>query len=107
MTEIKYIALKEFCAFHQVDHTVVFEVADRGLVELTKRPDDYYLPEKAVAQLERILRLHTDLGINMPGIETIMHMRQRMIAMHEELEELRRQVREFALIYEREDPDEM
>lgn len=47
------------------------------------------LSDADLAELRRIRRLQ-ELGVNMPGIEVILHMRQRIRALQTELERLER-----------------
>jgi hypothetical protein len=49
------------------------------------------LTDEDVIELRRIRRLR-DLGVNLPGIEVIFHMRQRMQEMQAELARMRRLV---------------
>lgn len=62
------------------------------------------LTDEDVIELRRIRRLR-DLGVNLPGIEVIFHMRQRMQEMQAELNRVRRLVadpvwREFDDVWE-------
>lgn len=106
MSTIHYISVKHFCTFHEVERDIVFEVAEYGLIDLDKRPDDYYLPEPSVTMLERILRLRHDLGLNMPGVETVMHMRERIVELQREIEALRREVRQLSMLHGEEDVED-
>jgi MerR family transcriptional regulator/heat shock protein HspR len=45
-----------------------------------------------VARLREIQGLINDLGVNLAGVEVIFRMRNRMIEMEQEMEELRRQL---------------
>jgi MerR family transcriptional regulator/heat shock protein HspR len=43
--------------------------------------------EADIIQLRRIRRLHQDLGINLAGVEVIMHLLARLDSVHNELEQ--------------------
>lgn len=60
------------------------------------------LTDADIVELRRIRRLQ-ELGVNMPGIEVILHMRQRIRALQAELERLERQ--EMSGWSAREDPE--
>jgi len=47
-----------------------------------------------VEEIQRILRLTRDLGVNLAGVEIILKMRRQMLALQEELEELAAYVRQ-------------
>jgi MerR family transcriptional regulator/heat shock protein HspR len=44
--------------------------------------------EEDVDDVRRILRLTRDLGVNLAGVEIILRMRQQMLSMQQEIEEL-------------------
>ena len=52
-----------------------------------------YIPLTQLEQLEKIVRLYYDLDINMEGIETIIHLLDRIDRMQEEINELRNRLR--------------
>lgn len=47
-----------------------------------------------VEEIERILRLTRDLGVNLAGVEIIIKMRRQMLAMKREIEELSDYIRQ-------------
>lgn len=47
-----------------------------------------------VEEIERILRLTRDLGVNLAGVEIIIKMRRQMLAMQREIEELSDYIRQ-------------
>ncbi len=48
--------------------------------------------ESDIEQIRFIKRLIDDLGVNLAGVEVILHLRQQLIAAQRELEELRRRL---------------
>ncbi len=48
--------------------------------------------DEDLEQLETILSLTRDLGVNLAGVEVILNMRERMLQLHAELEQLRREL---------------
>ncbi|MGV3587182.1 MAG: chaperone modulator CbpM [Adhaeribacter sp.] len=75
---MKYIAIEEFCNHHGVAVTLIREFADFGLVPLHIENSQEYLPDNAIARLERTLRIFQDLDVNKEGIEVILHMRKQL-----------------------------
>jgi MerR family transcriptional regulator, heat shock protein HspR len=49
-----------------------------------------YFDESAVERIQLVERLMADLGVNLPGAEVILHMRERMLMMLDEIDRLRR-----------------
>lgn len=64
-----------------------------GLIEPKRTPGNIRMYSPAdVARLRTVQRLIADLGVNLAGVEVILQMRERMQAMEEELERLRREI---------------
>jgi len=49
-----------------------------------------YFDETAVERIQLVERLISDLGVNLPGAEVILHMREQMLSMLDELDRMRR-----------------
>jgi len=62
-----------------------------GLVEPKRTGGKIRLySERDIEQVRCIMRLTNDLGVNLAGAEAIINMRERMLMMYEEMEQLRR-----------------
>lgn len=48
--------------------------------------------ERDIERLKFIQRMVSELGVNLAGVEIIMNMRERILQLHSELEDLRRQI---------------
>ncbi|WP_158825397.1 chaperone modulator CbpM [Mucilaginibacter lacusdianchii] len=83
----------EFCSYHQVEYTFVQTLADAGLVEITVLNQTSYIPGHQLPELERMIRLHQDLDINVAGIEAITHLLQRLHNTQQELLTLKNRLR--------------
>ena len=61
-----------------------------GLVEPWRAPGEIPLYSVAdIARLRRIQRLVDDLGVNLAGAEVILHMREQLLRLQDELRQLR------------------
>ena len=88
--EQQYYTIKvaaELCGMHEQSLRMYER---RGLVAPRRSPGNIrrYSPQD-VEQIRFIKRLVDELGVNLAGVEVIMHMRQQLIEMQEELESLR------------------
>jgi MerR family transcriptional regulator, heat shock protein HspR len=64
-----------------------------GLIEPSRAAGGpSWYSDRDVERVRQIRRLTNDLGLNLPAIEVVLHMRQRMLEMHDELVALRRRV---------------
>ena len=93
MGTIQLISIKEFCASHGVEHTYLFELQEYGFVELKQ---EEFIEETEVPKVEKVMRLHHEMGINFEGIDVILNLLDRVDNMNSEMTRLRNRL----LIYE-------
>ena len=93
MQENTFFSAKEFCTHHQIEVSFIQSLRDYGLVEGNEGEEDYILPQDQLPVLEKMVRLHYDLHINLEGIDAISHMLDRMEEMQRELSLLRNRLR--------------
>jgi len=91
------IAANDFCVYHQVEHTFITSLQEAGLVEITIIDQTTYIPESELQKLEKMIRLHNELEINIAGIEAITHLLQRIEAMQEDMRGLKNQLRMYEI----------
>ncbi|MBT9188837.1 chaperone modulator CbpM [Zobellia russellii] len=89
MQQEEYISVTEFCNGHSISSTVISQLNEFGLVKIIQRSDSLYIPMEELPKTEKILRLHTDLNINLEGVEVITRLLKRIEKTEEELIKLR------------------
>jgi len=67
----KLISLKKFCIHYKVKESIVLSLDEFGLITIHKIDQEYFLNTDDIVELEKMLRLHCDLGINLEGIDAI------------------------------------
>jgi chaperone modulatory protein CbpM len=87
------VSASEFCSSHNLELSFVFSLQQYGLIEVTSIGEINYIPASQLSQAERIARLHSDLGINIEGIDAIRHLVQKVEDMQEEIKTLRSRLR--------------
>jgi chaperone modulatory protein CbpM len=95
MSTTHLIKATDFCTYHHLEQTFITELHDAGLVEITIVDQTPCIPETELHKLERITRLHTDLDINIAGIEAISHLLQRLEDIQEEMRLLRNDLKSY------------
>jgi len=73
-----------FCTYHQVEYSFIASLEEAGLVQLTFVGQQLFIPQNQLQQLEKMIRLHQELDINLAGIEAIAHVLQRMEDLREQ-----------------------
>jgi len=95
MSKATLVSTNDFCTWHQVEYTFISSLHDAGLVEITVIDRAEYIPEPELQKLERMIRLHQDLEINVAGIEAITHLLERVENMHEEMRVLKNRLMRY------------
>jgi hypothetical protein len=83
------VAVDEFCASHNIEISFISSLQQTGLIEITTIGQAGFIVADQLPKVEKYIRFHYDLDINLEGIETIAHMLERIQAMHDEITELR------------------
>ena len=72
------ISADEFCVHHHIEFSFIRNLQEFGMIEIVTKQETNYIPESQLEKLERILRLHQDLEINVEGIDAITHLLKRL-----------------------------
>ncbi len=89
----KYILVRLFCEQTQIEDEFVRNLNEYGLVSLEERENDVFIDESDISEIERMFRLHHDLGINYEGLDAIKQMLNRMHKLEKEMDLLRKKLR--------------
>ncbi|MCK0135157.1 chaperone modulator CbpM [Arenibacter sp. S6351L] len=87
--EQEYILITDFCTSHNIETHFVMELYEYGLVDVVVKENIHYLPIQQLPKAEKILRLHSDLDINLEGIAVITRLLNRMGKMQNEITQLK------------------
>lgn len=87
--ETKLIAMEECCTVYNIEFTFLESLGELGLIEIVPQEDKRFLQEDQLKDLERMIRLHYELDINMAGIDAISHLLKRISHLQEEIRLLR------------------
>jgi hypothetical protein len=87
------VAVDEFCASHNIEISFISSLQQNGLIEITTIEQTGFIVVDQLPKVEKYIRLHYDLNINLEGIETIAHMLERINSLHNEITELNNRLR--------------
>ena len=82
------IAANEFCIYHNIEPSFIYSLQQSGLIEITEVEEKLFVDENELPQLEKLVRLYREMGINLEGIETITYLLQRMNEMQQQIVQL-------------------
>ena len=86
------IAASDICTYHNVEYTFISSLEEAGLVALKVVDHTAYIPQTELQKLEKMIRMHHELEINIAGIEAISHLLERMEQLQEEMRVLRNRI---------------
>lgn len=95
MEQRKLISATEFCTMHHIEVAFIQSLEETGLIEIENIEETGFIPESQLPQLERMVRLHNELDINIEGIDTINNLLNRILELQEEVLMLRNRLRFF------------
>lgn len=98
MQEKNLIPADEFCNNYNAEISFINSLNEYGLIEITTIEEKGFIPSGQLNDVEKYMRLHYDLEINMAGIEAIAHMLERINNMQKEMLNLRNRLRLYEAI---------
>jgi hypothetical protein len=93
MENEELIPLEVFCIQYQIEISFIQSLSEYGLIEIVAMEEKEYLHQEHIRDLERMIRLHYDLDINIEGIEAIAHLLQRVDHLQGEVNTLKNKLR--------------
>lgn len=91
--EVEYIHIKDFCSGHNIEEAFIFGLQEYELIELKVIDDQQFIYIEELPKVEKMVRLHQDLEINIDGIEAITYLLERTKRMSEELQSLKNRLK--------------
>ncbi|MBK8368751.1 MAG: chaperone modulator CbpM [Bacteroidetes bacterium] len=89
------ILIEHFCANHEIEFSFIDSLHQFGLIEVIIHDDQKYLHQEQLKEVEKMMRMHYELDINMEGIDVISHLLKRMNSLQKELIETQNKLRLF------------
>lgn len=87
------ISTDQFCVHHNIEFSFIRNLCEFGLLETVTVEKTEFINEDQLEKLERMLRLHRELDINIEGIDTIDHLLDRMHSLQTEIITLKNRLR--------------
>lgn len=87
------IIIKEYCVRNQVDPEFIIQLESEGLIQINIIEDERYIHVSQLTLLDRYIRWHYDLSINIEGIDVIQNLLYKIDDMQKEILRLRERVR--------------
>lgn len=93
MAREKYILVRQYCEHSNIEDTFIDRLQEYGLIIFEEKQNDLFINENDILEIERMFRLHNDLGINFEGLDVIKQMLKRMNSMEKEMDLLQKKLK--------------
>ena len=91
----EYVLISEFCECHEIQYSFINSLNEFGLLEVMIIENNEYIAQDQVRELEKMMRLHYELEINMQGIDAINNLLSRVSSLQEKVRHLENRLRRF------------
>lgn len=88
-----YIPLETLCLHYQIEVAFVDRLQELQLIEVHTIDETVCVHEDQLTDLERILRLRHDLGLEPDSLDIVLHLLQKVEHLQEEVGRLRSRLR--------------
>jgi hypothetical protein len=95
MENNKPIPIANFCLHHEVEMSFVLALQKFGLIEIFELEERQYFAIEEVRKVEKMARLHQDLGINLEGIHAVISLLKQIEQLQKELMNAQNRLDEF------------
>ncbi|MFD0836076.1 chaperone modulator CbpM [Mariniflexile aquimaris] len=95
MESQQYISIKELCVHHNIPTQFIMQLHDFQLIEIITIDNNQYLYETQIKDLERLIRLHFELEINLEGLDAIHHLLQQIETLKQDIVYLNNKLNRF------------
>lgn len=95
MAEQNLILIETLCVHYNIERDFIHELHEMGLIDLQLIEQQSYFHTEKINDLEKILRIHHELNVNMEGIDVVFNLLEKQMALREELKTLRNRLRRY------------
>jgi hypothetical protein len=93
MKKENYIPLQQLCISHEVEISFFDELERMGLIHLVVIEQTSYIHYDELPDIEKMIRLHHELEINMEGIDVVINLLRKIEHLQDKLNETRNRLR--------------
>ncbi|HTN21114.1 MAG TPA: chaperone modulator CbpM [Pelobium sp.] len=95
MIKENYIPLLTLCTHYKVEMDFIYDLSENDLLEIIYIEESPCIHQDVVARLEKMLRLHQDLEINLAGIDAVFNLLNQVDVLQGEVRSLKNRLKTF------------
>ena len=89
------ILIEQLCSLHNIEVSFINSLHEFGLIEVVVIEDTKYLSHEQLKDVEKMMRLHYELDINMEGVDAITNLLLQIDDLQQELIAAKNRLRLF------------
>lgn len=93
MNEEYLVPISTLCVHYEVEMSFFSELNEYGLIEIDTQEQTECVRVERIPEIEKMIRIHRDLQVNMEGIDVVWNLLQKMDEMQNELMAVRSRLR--------------
>jgi hypothetical protein len=93
MIEENLVPISTLCVHYEVEMSFFSELNEYGLIEIDKQEQTECIRVERIPEIEKMIRIHRDLRVNMEGIDVVWNLLQKMDELQNELTAMRSRLR--------------
>ena len=87
------IPIPILCAHYEVEMSFFTNLNEMGLLEIKTIETSQYIDSDAVYEIEKMVRMHQELDVNIEGIDIVFNLLQKIDVLQNELTALKNRLR--------------
>lgn len=90
--EQKLVAITTLCSHYEIEVSFIDALHHTGLIEVEVIEEESYLHQDQLTDLEKMIRLHHELNLNIEGIDVVFNLLEKERKLREEVAMLRKRL---------------
>lgn len=93
MSKEKFIPLQKLCELYKIEMSFFSSLNEIGLIQITSIEESNYIHQDKINDIEKMIRMHRDLEINIEGIDIAFNLLQKIDELENELIAIKNRLR--------------
>ncbi|MDN3618287.1 MULTISPECIES: chaperone modulator CbpM [Polaribacter] len=87
------ISIQQFCTHYSIPAAFINELKEYELIEVIVENNDHYIKITQITEVEKMIRLHYDLNINLEGVDVISNLLNQVDSLKKEITDLQNKLK--------------
>lgn len=93
MSKENFIPLHKLCELYKIEMSFFSSLNEIGLIQITTLEESHYVHQDKIIDIEKMIRMHRDLEINIEGIDIAFNLLKKIDELENELISIKNRLR--------------